>query len=426
MRALTPAETLLNLARAPAHAASQARALRRPPREQRAFALRRMRRLVEHAYDRSPFYRAHYDAHGFSPAHLRADEDALRLVPRVAKADLLRAGPSVVDRRARPERLLPSVSSGTSGATLTLRHDPTRLAHHGLATRRMWRPAFRYRPWHVQAYVYTSPYPVGSVLGLYPLVYVPTLTPPAEIARRLAAARPHVLAAYPSHLRELLEAATPAQMARIRERLRLVSTNSEASTRAERDRFSEALGAPVLDEYSTEELGRVAAECPERRYHVFTDLVWLEDDGGRLVGWNLHEWTNPVLRYEQGDLGRLRETDCPCSWPFPELVELEGRANDAFRFPGGRVLTPGFLLDACYEVILAGAPVERYQMVHEGGDRVAFHYVARRDCDAEILPILERAFATRGGAQVRCVRAEELPHARRGAKWRPIVAEAVA
>lgn len=420
MRPLTPLEVAWNLARAPAAAWAQRRAPRLRPEARQRWLLYRIRALAAHAEKTVPFYQAHWARAGFRAEQLRTLADLERL-PLTTKEDLLRAGSEAVSLSFRGRPLLPSVSGGTTGKLLTLRHDPRRLVHHGVATLAMVRAHTPYRPWHLQAYVYTAPYPLGSVFGLYPLRFLPTLQPPAATVAALADCAPHILAAYPSHLHELLGEATPDQMLRIRRRLRVVTTNSEHSTRAERDGFAQAFGVPVFDDYSTEELGRVAAECPHGSYHVFDELVHLEEVDGRLVGTNLNEWAMPILRYDQGDLGTLAPPGCACGSPRPILAGFEGRRGDAFHLPDGRVLTPGFLLDACYAVPLGGVAVRDYQLVLRDGT-VEFHYVPDGKSDDErVHAILARAFATRGGANLVVRSAPTLPFERRGAKRRQLV-----
>jgi phenylacetate-CoA ligase len=129
------------------------------------------------------------------------------------------------------------------------------------------------------------------------------------------------------------------------------------STQAERDHLSERFGCPVLDEYSSEELTRIAAQCRCGTYHIFEDINYLEavlqaDGSSVLIGTNLHNYAMPMIRYEQNDLGRIEERDCDCGWNFRVLTDLQGRRNDSFILPSGKIISSGFLLDATYEVLL--------------------------------------------------------------------------
>jgi phenylacetate-CoA ligase len=231
-----------------------------------------------------------------------------------------------------------------------------------LATQRLlrWSTGGRYPFWYRQAYIYTSPFPVPDVRWIYPLRFVPTTTQAAPMLAELRRFQPHILTCYPSVLRDLLSADAAGMRGLA---LRGVSVSSEVSTQAERDAWSIQLGCPVRDEYSSEELTRMAAQCPEGRYHLMEDITYLEvldiDSGlptsgvGEVVGTELHNDAMPFIRYRQGDLARLDLETCPCGRPGRLLAELAGRANDGFWTRRGSWLSPGMLLDACYRTLMS-------------------------------------------------------------------------
>jgi phenylacetate-CoA ligase len=325
-----------------------------------AWQLRRIQGLVRHAYERVPFYRRLYDRAGVGPEDLKTLDDLARF-PIVSKAQVIEHYPrDMIARGYRVEDLIVSRSSGSSGTVLDIAYDLPAFVTYVLAGLRLYRMGFAYRPWHRQAYIYTSPYPMRSLLGMYPLRFVSTLEPIDQVLDALGAHPPDLLVCYPSHLRQIL--AVARERGRPIPRPRLVSVNSEMSTQAERDAMAAELGCPVLDEYSSEELTRIAAQCRHGRYHVFEDINYLEtvDASGRptsgrgvVVGTNLHNRAMPMIRYRQDDLAAIGAEPCPCGWRFRTLEDLQGRQNDSFMLPSGRVLTSGFLLDATYEFLLA-------------------------------------------------------------------------
>lgn len=187
-----------------------------------------------------------------------------------------------------------------------------------------------------------------------------TATPAAKILAELKRLKPELLVCYPSHLKQILQNVPKSERLQIRPRA--VSVNSEMSTQAERDYLSTLLGCPVLDEYSSEELTRIAAQCRHKTYHLFEDINYIEtldatgrttNDTGVIVGTNLHNFAMPMIRYQQNDLGKIQVTDCSCGWNFLRLVGFQGRRNDSFELPSGKILSSGFLLDATYEFLLA-------------------------------------------------------------------------
>jgi hypothetical protein len=102
------------------------------------------------------------------------------------------------------------------------------------------------------------------------------------------------------------------------------------STQTERDEMSRLFGCPVLDEYSSEELTRIAAQCVHLTYHVFEDINYMEvvDEEGRLaqgpgvlVGTNLHNKAMPIIRYLQNDLGFIETRIAPAT-PIPSAPRV--------------------------------------------------------------------------------------------------------
>jgi len=339
------------------------RALKAAPRwpveQLRQWQLARIKNLVADAYHNVPFYHDLYSAASFEPGDLKGWDDFQRL-PLVSKEQVIANYPQQMLRRGmQVDDLIVSRSSGSSGKVLDIAYDGAAFTTYILAGLRLFNMGFSYRPWHRQTYIYTSSYPMNSLFGLFPLEHIPTLTPIPEAIARMRSAPPDLLVCYPSHLQQIARAIGEAEKAQIRPKL--ISVNSEMSTQAERDALAQFFGCPVLDEYSTEELTRVAAQCRHKAYHVFEDINYLEslDDAGQpttglglLVGTNLHNRAMPMIRYQQNDLGELAPSSCDCGWHFRELRNLQGRKNDSFVMPSGKVLTSGFLLDATYEFLL--------------------------------------------------------------------------
>lgn len=385
LRRLSAAEYVVNLAAVTVLWPVYARREWRSPEATRAWQLRRIRGLVRRAYDDVAVYRDKYAAAGFRPDDLRTWADFGRL-PTITKAELIDGFPARSVARDTPlARCLLSTSSGTSGQMMTIAHRADRNWPYALATQRLlrWATGDRYPFWYRQAYIYTSPYPTPQLPGLYPLRFIPTANDPAPMLAALRAFRPHVVTCYPTVLRDLI-AADPAGMRSLG--LRGVSVSSEASTQNERDAWAEVLGCPVRDEFSSEELTRIAAQCPQRRYHLMEDIVYTEildpasdrpaDGQGEVVGTELHNRTMPFIRYRQGDLAEIGAGPCPCGRPSRVLEGLSGRANDGFRLADGRWLSPGLLLDACYRALMAAPDVAlAYRLAQVAPDRAVLEVV---------------------------------------------------
>ena len=385
LRRLSPREYLVNLVAVTAGIPIYARRERAARPSIDAFSFRRAREMAIHAATRVPVYRERYASAGVDPAAIR-DAAGLERLPLMDKATIRDGYPDrSVAEGADLARCLVSTSSGSSGLMMTIPHRADRLWPYLISSQRMlrWAAGGHYPFWYRQAYVYTSEYPLLRVPGFYPLTFIPTAAEPERILKALERVRPHILHTYPTVLRDLV-ALAPDAMAALH--LRGVSVGSELSTQAERDSWAAVLGVPVRDEYSTEELGRIASQCPDGRYHLHEDCVRTEivDDEGRptdrvgeVVGTELHNRTMPFVRYRQGDLARITDEPCPCGRNTRLLVDLVGRRNDGFRLRDGRTLSAGFLLDASYRAIL-GLPanaITAYRLVQHDPDTAVFEVV---------------------------------------------------
>jgi phenylacetate-CoA ligase len=192
--------------------------------------------------------------------------------------------------------------------------------------------------------------------------------------------------------------------------LRGVSVSSELSSAEERAKLGETFGCGVFDEYSTEELTRVAAQCDRGTYHLFEDVVLTEivaadSDApltvgmrGEVVGTYLHAGVMPFIRYRQGDVAEISSAPCGCGRTTLSLGRLEGRQLDSFVLPSGRVLTSGYLLDATYAFLFdVGADLAAFRLVQTHTDRVCIEIVPGKAFVPEMSERIARHFQSLAG-----------------------------
>src|SRR5262249_45126080 len=117
------------------------------------------------------------------------------------------------------------------------------------------------------------------------------------------------------------------------------------------------------------------------------------EDIGILTGTNLHNYAMPMIRYQQNDLGRIEVSDCACGRRFRFLSNLEGRRNDSFAMPSGRVLSSGFLLDATYEFLLNDrTAVQQFCLIQESRTSVLLQVVPSEGWTAQVEDRIVRRF----------------------------------
>jgi phenylacetate-CoA ligase len=361
------------------------------------FRDRQLRRLVQHAYRNVPYYRALYDAHGVHPDAIRGAHD-MPLLPAVAKTHFRDAPERErVANGLDPEMLIPAASSGSSGRPFMIRrswmeHNLLYLARlralrsYGIA--RSDRTLNILNPKHVHA---RDNKMLGRTLTSLGLITrqkrVSIHLDPDAIAREVRAWRPNMLSGYPNMLARVSEvlAREPVSPPSIR----LALTGAESLTPDLRRKIESRLGAPVRDQYGSNECNLMAWECPHGGpLHISDDTVLLEvvgSDGaavspgerGEVLVTSLHSFAMPLIRFRIGDLAEQGVARCHCGAPFATIQSVQGRMLDMFPLPDGRVIHAYYLTES----LIMGDPdwIENFQITQERMDHITMRIIPRTE-----------------------------------------------
>ena len=179
--------------------------------------------------------------------------------------------------------------------------------------------------------IYLSTWAFNSFAGDHPVFSISENCPPKSVAQHLKILRPKVISTFPSFLGRL----QPYIQDLSKYGVKCICTNSESSTRTERDVFQAHFGVPVLDEYASEELSIIATECSHGNYHVVEDRVRVDvinqdqNGFGDILGTDMSNTYMPFIRYSQGDLVQwTKEAEpCACGSNFRYIKRFLGRAD---------------------------------------------------------------------------------------------------
>ena len=199
-------------------------------------------------------------------------------------------------------------------------------------------------PWHMSAAITTT-----FRNPMVEMHAIPAAASLPEIVGRLEEIQPVALQGYPTMLHRL---ALEARAGRLRINPEQVLSGSEALLPETRALLEETWGVIVENGYGSSEAGGAATACGQGPWmHLNEDLVIVEildDEGrpvsvgqtGRIVLTNLMNKVMPIIRYDQGDRGRLLDVECPCGSGHRVLADLEGRTTEIFHFADGSQLHP--------------------------------------------------------------------------------------
>ena len=413
----------------------------------------RLRRLIEHARSRSPYYRERYAA---LPRNVR-DLDEL---PPVTKSDLMAnfdtwaTDPAVTRKTADAfiadparigqlylDRYVAFSTSGTTGTPAVFLHDLEAMSvYRGLLLARRLptliaagaiRPFLGNRA-RTATIIATGGHFASSVVEALVRSRHPWLAgrnrtfslmdPLPALVRALNAFRPAVVGSYPTVLAVL---AGEQAAGRLRIAPALLLSGAERLSTPLAKRISETFRCPLRDTYAASEFMGIAFDCKYGRMHVNADWLILEpvDSAWKPVApgepshstllTNLANRVQPLIRYDLGDSVTAISGACPCGSPFP-ILRPEGRRDETLWIedPDGasRPLFPLVVATAVEET----PGLLRYQVLQAGPRRLRLRldeapgYDRARVCD-DVVRRLRAYLSSQGLASVEVELSEERP-----------------
>jgi phenylacetate-coenzyme A ligase PaaK-like adenylate-forming protein len=352
-----------------------------PRAELERFQRERFAATVRHAVEHSPLYRELYAGADLSdPASLPTVDKNLLMDrfagwvtdPRLRLDDLERhvGGLGLDDALFAGEfRVMPT--GGTSGRRAIHAFNQEEWTECLVAFMR-WSELFGLRPKLPRLRVatvmttgarhMTSRFNLTTDVGAHRTLRLDAARSAAELAAALEAFRPDALLGYASAIGLL---ACEALDGRLRIAPRIVATTSEVRPQETTERIRAAWGVEAHDAFgSTEAL--YGGDCEHHTgIHVFEDQTLVEVVDGKLVITSFVRRSQPLIRYELGDLATLDPKPCPCGRSFARLTAVEGRADDVLHLPavGGATVA---VHPIAIRSPLSGVPeLRRYKVVHD-------------------------------------------------------------
>jgi phenylacetate-CoA ligase len=395
--------------------------------------------LLRHVGGAVPFYAARLREAGFQPG-TPISQEAWTALPILTRNEVQQAGAALHSGAVPPGhgRLIPGSTSGSTGTPIkTLKTDIAQFFWYAFTLREeLWHGrdvggklavirrgrgeegeskyphGRRYADWGA---------PVATVYKTGPAVLLDIECSIAEQVDWLQREKPDYLLTFPSNLLFLARHCRDAGITL--PGLRAARTLGEVVSAELRAICREVWGIEIADMYSTEELGYVALQCKEGRYHVQAEGVLVEilDEAGRpcrpgeigrVIATPLQNYAMPLLRYAVGDYAELGEA-CPCGRTLPVLERVVGRSRDIVRLPSGeRRFAAQFEGGGFTEM----AAIMQHQIVQKSLGDIEVRLVARRPLTVEEEDRLRRWIRLSFGYdfRLRFVYCDDIPRAASG------------
>ena len=325
----------------------------------------KLRNILVHAYETSPYYRKAWEAIGFRPSVV-FNLDDLQQLPFLTKDIIREQKALLLSERFQRHELDISATGGTTGTQTSF------YMNHACMISRVGRQRgilelCGYRCGMRRALVWGvhSDLPLQDVRGNFKQWFRQYASNQETLCcavmndqmmmdyhSRLLRFRPEVLYGYPSALTQLGRFIQDRGLEPIL--VNTIITTAERLSGANRRQLNRLFGGEVFNLYCTREHGCIGFEC-ERHHglHIDTGSIYMEiiKDGqrvmpgqpGEIVITDLFNYGMPFIRSRTGDMGMYSQRPCDCGSPLPLLKELHGRSSDLVYRPDGSVV-PGLML----------------------------------------------------------------------------------
>ncbi len=364
-----------------------------PKEELAELALQRLKRLVDHAFNRCPFYRRQFEAAGIVPSDVRSLDD-LRAIPILEKRHIQDYRDEMVAANWPRRDLIPNLTGGSTGTPLSFFLSQDRVWTRKAATWRhnrwagwefgdkvgsLWGAARdvpqngikqRLRNWFIDRTVALNTAMITE-RGL------------RDFHARLTQFRPKILIGYANSLKLLAQYlksnGLPAH------RPHAIVATAEVLEPESRALIEGVFGCRVFNRYGCREVSVIASECAEHRgMHIMAEGLYVEvvcgdrpaqpGEAGEVVVTDLLNLAMPLIRYRIGDRAVPASGACPCGRGLPRIEGLQGRATDFLVGADGRLVSGAALT----VVMVAKRPgLGQVQIWQETVGRVLFKIVKR-------------------------------------------------
>jgi len=362
--------------------------------------------LAAHAAHHSPYFRERL-ARGGIAAQDMALYDGMKRLPLLTRGELQQVGTELYCERM-PRSHFPlseGKSSGSTGQPVTIRKTvlnqmfwcANMMREHAWHQRDFMGKTINVRAAITAAHLQNDwGYPVNILYPSAQTLNIPVTFSSRQLVDAIIEFRPSNLIIYPSTLKAVMALCEEEQVSI--SGLQHIWCIGETLKPELRVQASSLFGAQIEDDYSCNEVGIMALQCPESGlYHVMAESVIIEvlgeDDDpckegeiGKVVVTDLHNYATPMIRYDIGDYAEAGGP-CPCGRGLPTLRSISGRRRNLVVKPSGDRHFPALSL-AIFE---ANLPIRQFQLIQHSLQNVEVNLVTGRPLAAEDEAILTTA-----------------------------------
>lgn len=162
-----------------------------------------------------------------------------------------------------------------------------------------------------------------------------------------------------------------------------------------REKIKTVFNCNVYDNYGTSDGGVGCYECPEHNgYHIDTErsvLQIVDNEGnelenveGKVISTNLYNYSMPLIRYDNGDLGIISNDICGCGRRHELLKDIVGRSVEILFTPEGKNVHGMYLV----YILKTCKGIKEYQVIQERLDKIVIKIVPEKEFNDRQLELI--------------------------------------
>ncbi len=347
------------------------------PEELEELQWKKLKQILNHAYETVPFYRKKFQKAGITPNDIKTKKDMLK-IPVTTKEELRKNFP-VISQNYSLNELHKGKTTGSTGEPVESFFDRDSWIYGKYLLKLRTRRACGLSVFDKIAVISAA---TGKKKGrgekqkfslmdklsrLKHFSIFENLEEPVFFYKHF---KPTIIESMPSFLFKIAEFLEKNNINYVKPKM-LFST-AEMLSLKQRKLIEKIFNAPLYDIYGLVELKEISWQCKERKhYHINSDSFFVEfvknskhvnaNQEGEIVCTTLYNKAMPLIRYTVGDVGKPLDEKCSCGRSFPLMGVLIGRSTDFILLPSGKIISP-YSLTFILEDALG---VKQYQIIQE-------------------------------------------------------------
>lgn len=327
---------------------------RQSEEELKNIQFKRLKKMVNHAYENVPFYRKLFIDSGISPMDIKKLED-LNKIPIITKREIQANYNDIIARSSNLQNCRLTNTTGSTGIPLPVYNDRIAMFYSSA----LYYFAFFESGLKVTDRIIELTTILENEKQILRRKMISTYQPTDQIIQKLKDYNPDVIYSFPSVFKMLSHHVDPDNNSI---KPRMVFTHGETLSDACRETIVSSFGTDVYNTYGATEFNRLAFECDQHSgLHMITDCAVMElvrsggengengvetgetvgpGEEGEIVVTGLYNYVMPLIRYKLGDIGIMADYKCPCGRSWPLIKSIEGRSDDFLTLPSGSVISP--------------------------------------------------------------------------------------